>query len=162
MLNQNHAKQQINHLYAVKIVNTKTFENYQTKRTFKILHKLNCKCSFMIYLMECTLCKIQYVGKAEKPFNIRLNKHRKDANSNNPKAIPVSIHFKQAGHNFSKQATLTLTEQLNNTINTDIDTIKIRLKRGEDFSMLKPDALTPKGLNNLIRKYQAQHKSDAI
>ena len=124
MLNQNHAKQQINHLYAVKIVNTKTFKNYQTKRTFKILHKLNCKCSFMIYLMECTLCKIQYVGKAEKPFNIRLNKHRKDANGNNPKPIPASIHFKQAGHNFSKQAKFTLTEQLNNTINTDIDTRK--------------------------------------
>ena len=78
----------------------------------------------MIYLMECTLCKIQYVGKAEKPFNIRLNKHRKDANRNNPKPIPASIHFKQAGHNFSKQAKFTLTEQLNNTINTDIDTIK--------------------------------------
>ena len=30
--------------------------------------------------MEGTLCKIQYVGKAETPFNIRLNNHRKDAN----------------------------------------------------------------------------------
>ena len=30
--------------------------------------------------MEGTLCKIQYVGKAETPFNIQLNNHRKDAN----------------------------------------------------------------------------------
>ena len=38
--------------------------------------------------MECTFCKIQDVGKAETPFNIRLKNHRKDAN--NPKAIPAS------------------------------------------------------------------------
>ena len=38
--------------------------------------------------MECTLCKIQYVGKAETHFNIRLHNHLKDANGNNPKATP--------------------------------------------------------------------------
>ena len=90
-------------LCCTQIVNTKTFESYQTNGTFKIFHKLNCKSSFAIYLMECTLCKIQYVGKTEEtPFNIRLNNHRKDANGNNPKAIPESIHFKQPGHNFNK------------------------------------------------------------
>ena len=74
-------------LYCTQVVNTKTFESYQTKRTFKILHKLNFKSSFAIYLMERTICKIQYVGKVETPFNIRLNNHRKDTNGNNPKAI---------------------------------------------------------------------------
>ena len=109
--------------------------------------KLNCKSSFVIYLMECTLCKIQYLGKAETPFNIRLNNHRKDANGNNPKAIPASIHLKQPSHNFNKYAKFTLKEQFNKTINTDIDTIKIRLKRREDFWILKFDTLTSKGLN---------------
>ena len=93
--------------------------------------------------MECSLCKIQYVGKRETPFNIRLNSHRKDANGNNPKTILVSIHFKQPGHNFNKHAKF----KLNNTIDTDIDTIKIRLRRREDFWILKLDTLTPKGLN---------------
>ena len=84
--------------------------------------------------MECTLCKIQYVGKTETPFNIRLNNHRrKDAKGNNPKAIPASIHFKQAVHNFNKHAKFTLIEQINNTINTDIDKIKIKLNRREEF-----------------------------
>ena len=64
-------------LCCTQVVNTKTFESYQTKRTFKNFHKLNCKSSFVIYLMECTLRKIQYVGKAETPFNIRLNNHLK-------------------------------------------------------------------------------------
>ena len=81
----------------------KTFESYQTNGTFKIFHKLNCKSSFVIYLMECTLCLIKYVGKAGKPFNIRQNNHRQNANGNNSKAIPASTHFKQPGHNFNKQ-----------------------------------------------------------
>ena len=97
--------------------------------------------------MKCTLCKIQYVRKAETLFNIRLNNHRKDANGNNPKDIPASIHFKQPGHNFNKHLKFTLIEQINNTINSDIDTIIIRLKRREDFWILKLGTLKPKGLN---------------
>ena len=58
------------YFYCTQAVSTKNFESYQTKRTFKILHKLNCKSSFLTYLMECTLFKIQYVGKAEITFNI--------------------------------------------------------------------------------------------
>ena len=68
--------------------------------------------------MECTLCKIQYVGKAETPFNIRLNNHRKDVDGNNPKAIPASIHFKQPRHNFNKHSNSTLIKQVSNTIRT--------------------------------------------
>ena len=109
---------------------------------FKIFCKLNCKSSSVIYLMECTLCKIQYVGKVETPFNIRLNNHRKDVDGNNPKAIPASIHFKQPCHNFNKQSKFTLIKQVSNTINTDIDTMKIRLKRREDFWILKLDTNT--------------------
>ena len=101
--------------------------------------------------MECTLCKIQYVGKAETPFNIRLNKHRIDADA---KAIPASIHFKQPGHNFNKHAKFTLIEQ----INTNIDTIKIRLKRSEYFWILKLETLTSRELNqklNNVNKFQS-------
>ena len=104
--------------------------------------------------MKCTLCKIQYVGKAETSFNIRLNNHRIVANGNNPKAIPASIHFKQPGHNFNKHAKFTLIEQ----INTDIDTIKIRLKRSEYFWILKLETLTSRELNqklNNVNKFQS-------
>ena len=82
-------------LCGTQVVNTNTFESDQTNKAIKIFHKLNCKSSLVIYQMECTLCKIQYVGKAETAFNIKLHNHRKDANGNSPKAIPESIHFKQ-------------------------------------------------------------------
>ena len=32
-----------------QVLNTKTFESYQTERTFKSFHKLNCKSSFVIW-----------------------------------------------------------------------------------------------------------------
>ena len=40
------------------------------------LFNLNCKIEYVIYLMECILCKMQFAGKAETAFNLRLNNHR--------------------------------------------------------------------------------------
>ena len=54
------------------------FISQQTKRKFKIYHKINCKSEYVIYLTECTLCNKQSLGKAETACNIRLNDHRKD------------------------------------------------------------------------------------
>ena len=65
-------------LCSKQILHTTTFRSNQTKRIFHIYHNLNCKSKYVIYLLECTKCKIQYVGKAETEFNIRLNNHQKD------------------------------------------------------------------------------------
>ena len=96
--------------------------------------------------MECILCKIQYVGKSETPFNLRLNNHRKDVY--NPKAIPACNHFKIHGHNFMKHAKFTLIEQLTEISNVSKDTLRLRLKRRfKDFWIIKLKTLAPKGLN---------------
>ena len=34
--------------------------------------------NYVIYLLECVMCNIQYAGRSERLFNIRLNNHRKD------------------------------------------------------------------------------------
>ena len=72
--------------------------------------------------MEWALCKIQYVGKAETAFNIRLNNHRKDVN--NPKSIPADFHFRKPGHSFNLHAKFTLIEQLSNIHTTGKETLK--------------------------------------
>ena len=82
-----------------QIVHTTMFRSNQANRIFHIYHNLNCKSKYVIYLLECTKCKIQYVGKAETEFNIRLNNHRKDIWK--PDAIPASRHFSGKNHNFS-------------------------------------------------------------
>ena len=48
----------------------------QAVRTFDILHTLNCQSAFVIYIIECRMCKLQYVEKSETAFNLRLNNHR--------------------------------------------------------------------------------------
>ena len=53
-----------------QVINTSTFRSYQTQQLYTIFHKLNCKNKFIIYLMECASCRVQYVGKAEIAFNI--------------------------------------------------------------------------------------------
>ena len=95
--------------------------------------------------MERIICKIQYVVKSETPFNLRLNNHRKDVN--NPKAIPACNHFKMHGHNFMKLAKFTLIEQLTEVSNVRKDTLRLRLKRLEDFWIIKLETLAPKRLN---------------
>ena len=94
--------------------------------------------------MECTLFKIQYVGKAETAFNRRLNNHMEDVN--NPKPIPADLHFRKPGH-FNLHAKLKLIKQVSNIHATDKETLKLQLKRREDFWIQKLETLVPKGLN---------------
>ena len=131
-----------------QVIDTSTFESYQTRQLYTIVHKLNCKSKFIIYLIECALCKIRYLAKAEIAFNIRLNNHRKDVN--NAKSIPADFHFRKSGHSFSLHAKFTLMEQLSNNHTTDKETLKFRLKRREDFWIQKLEMLTPKGLNQKL------------
>ena len=100
--------------------------------------------------MECALCKVQYAGKAETTFNIRLNNHRKDVN--NPNSIPVDLHFRKPGHSFNLHAKFTLIEQLRTIDTIDKDTIKCRSKCREDIWIQKLETLTPKGLNQELNK----------
>ena len=57
--------------------------------------------------MECTLCKIQFVGKTEAPFNIPINNKQKKM-----KATPASMHFNQPDYNFKIIRNLFLEEKL--------------------------------------------------
>ena len=88
---------------------------------------------------------MQYVGKSETPFNLRLNNHRKDVY--NPKAIPACHHFKIHGHNFMKHTKFTLIEQLTEISHVSKHILRLRLKRREDFWIIKLKTLAPKGLN---------------
>ena len=94
----------------MQVVNSNTFRNNQTKIIFNICHTITCKSQWIIYLLECIVCDIQYVGKSETGFNIRLNNHRK--NVSNPKAILACVHFTKEEHSFIQHAKFTLKEQL--------------------------------------------------
>ena len=95
-----------------QVLTTKTFVTQQTKQTSNVFFNINCKSEYLIYLMECILCKMQYVGNAEAAFNRRLNNHRKDTNK--PNSILACKHVQEQGHNFNKHAKFVITGKLLN------------------------------------------------
>ena len=128
-----------------QVVSTTSFKSNQTNRVFKIFHNINCKSTFLIYLLECNICNIQDVGKSETTFNIRLNNHRKDVKDPNP--LPADKHFTLLGHDFNKNAKFTLIEKLTNTNKVATETLRERLKNRENSWIIKLRTLTPNGLN---------------
>ena len=96
------------------------------------------------------LCKIQYTEKSKTPFNLRLNNQIKGVN--NPKTIQACHHFEIPGHNFMKHAKFILIEQLSETSNVSKQSLRLRLKRREDFWIIKLETLALKLLNQETNK----------
>ena len=128
-----------------QVLKTTTFASTQTRETFKIFHQVTCHSNYVIYLSECILCNFQYVGKSETAFNIRLNNHRKDIKKRN--TIEVCKHFNNNEHTFSKHVKFIITEQLRNISSTPTETLKLRLKKRENFWITKLKTLIPYGFN---------------
>ena len=132
-----------------QVLTTNTFMSQQTKRTFNIFFNLNCKSEYVIYLMECILCKMQYVGKPETAFNLRLNNHRKDITK--PNSILACKYFQERGHNFNKHAEFIIIDKLVN-LNGSKKALRELLVIRENFWIQKLKTLVPFGLNPELSK----------
>ena len=77
------------------------------------MHDVNCSSVYVIYLIECTLCKKQYVGKSETSFHIKLNNHRNDVKKSD--AIFACRHFQERNHVFNKHEKFMIIDTLTNT-----------------------------------------------
>ena len=129
-----------------QVKETKIFTSNVTNQEYKIFHKTNCRSRFVIYLMECRKCKIQYVGKTKTAFNERLNKHRSDTVHPSPTTIPADLHFTSNQHNFDNDAKFTIIEEIKGQSKTPEEKDQILLKR-ENFWINKLRTLKPNGLN---------------
>ena len=123
---------------------TNTFMSQQTKRTFKIFFNLNCKSEYVIYLLECILCKIQYIGKAETALNLRIKNHRKDTGK--PNYILACKYFQKQGHDFNKHTKFIIIDKLIN-LHDSKETPREMLVVRENFWIQKLKMLVPFGLN---------------
>lgn len=118
---------------------TCTFSSTHTKKNYNILQEnLTCTSSYVVYLITCTKCQIQYVGETTLPLNLRLNLHRQHITHNNTQH-PVARHFNSKDHSFS------------NFSITPIQEIKSReenyLLARENFWINKLVTRNPHGLN---------------
>ena len=83
-----------------QVEKTNIFKTYTTGKTYKIFHQLTRKSHAMIYLFQCGICFIQYVGKSETAFNLEQNKYRKDSKKKD--AILACTHLQN--HIFQRES----------------------------------------------------------
>ena len=125
---------------------TNSFKSNVTNVSYKIFHKTNCKSYNIKYLLECTNCALQYVGKSEWPFNLRLNNYRHKS-ADFDKLLPVEQHFRLHGHDFSTNAKFTIIEKIENA---PIDKISSIIETHKDRWIRRLNTLHPNGLNNKL------------
>ena len=68
----------------------------RSNTTYKIQGKFNCQTKFAVYVMQCTICKKQYVGETTQTINARFRLHEsfiKNKRDNN-----IADHFNQENH----------------------------------------------------------------
>ena len=82
-------------------------------KVFDIFHTVNCQSSSVIYIIECQICRLQYVRKSETAFNLRLNNHRNHIKTgvNSCKLLEHFLHNSRS-HDFSKDITITIKQKL--------------------------------------------------
>ena len=100
-----------------KINQTTTFTSPNNKMTFTIFHAVDCHSSWIIYIIECNICKLQYIGKSETAFNLRLNNHRNDIKKG-VRSCELSEHFlhNTRTHDFDNNVTIIIIEQIKKII----------------------------------------------
>ena len=57
---------------------SKTFKSTNTKKCYNIKQNIDCDSSFVVYLVTCTRCQGQYVGKSVTAFKKRHSNHKQE------------------------------------------------------------------------------------
>lgn len=73
---------------------TSTASNF----SLKINGDFTCDSANVIYMLECSTCRMQYIGHTETSFRLRFNNHR--AHASNLPHLPLSKHVQMPGHSF--------------------------------------------------------------
>ena len=97
-----------------RINQTTTFTSPNNKKTFTIFHAMDCQSSWIIYIIECNISKLQYIGKSETAFNLQLSNHsnhiKKGVSSG--ELTDLFLHNTRT-HDFDNHVTITVTEKIN-------------------------------------------------
>ena len=132
--------------WCVLINKTSTFTGtWRVDKVFDIFHTVNCQSTFVIYIIQCRIYRLQYVGKSKTAFNLRLNNHR-NHNKRGVNSCELSEHFphNSRSHDFSKDVTITITEQIKPS-NMTIERKKEVPRAREIFWQSRLNTLQPNG-----------------
>ena len=100
-------------------------KSYSKKRIYRSLVNVTCNSSNLIYLIEWTICGIQYVGQTKNKILIRMNQHY--SSIKNQLETPASRYFNS--HSFKGFYPFRIT--ILTLIREDTDSIKGQEERNK-------------------------------
>ena len=118
-----------------------SFYSHVTRMECKIKFSCNCDSSGVVYLFDCVVCGVQYMGSTNTPSRLRFNNYKASyrrcrSGSSGPE-MDYFRHFSEEGHHGFVE---------------DIRVIVIDKRIGRDrtresFWQHKLDTFTPRGFN---------------
>ena len=118
---------------------THKFKSTFTKEEFIIKCTATCKTNNIIYLMECAICGLQYIGQTRRKLKERMYEHR--SNTDGKPASSLHKHLGSTNHdtNFDEMK-VTIIEH-------DPNWNDKRRQEREHFWIIKLKTLSPNGIN---------------
>ena len=116
---------------------SRQFYSTATKKCFRVRDSYTCSSKHVIYLITCTQCKKQYVGRTTKTLRERISQHKWSINKKEPRYI--SKHFNLPGHNLSHLKVQVIAKPETNNPEA--------LQRQETYWIHTLKTLQPSGLN---------------
>src|SRR5690606_23197789 len=86
---------------------TKHINSSDNSFVFEIRGNFNCNSKNVVYVFECNVCHMQYVGETQNIFRERFNNHKSlfysdiEHRLGNNNLSPLAAHYKQTKHGFS-------------------------------------------------------------
>ena len=131
-----------------QLISTTSFKSNQTNKTFKIYHKVNCKSSFVIYLLENNYETISAT------FNTMINQNHHSILASITIEIMSKVPMQYYLANISTDTIMTLIiKQIHDHRATkkSTETLKERLKQRENFWIMKRETLALYCLNQDLK-----------
>ena len=96
----------------------------------------------IIYILECSVCCLQYVGESKQPFHKRLTGHRSDLTKKS--FLPVSQHFGLSDHSLEdfNRIKILVIKHVQNCLWSDFER-----ENRERFWIKELRVLHPDGIN---------------
>ena len=74
------------------LVESDNFSSARTGKSYPIRQQLHCKSKYVIYLITCNKCNVQYIGSTTNEFKVRFRNHE-SAMSTKKNTCEAAIHF---------------------------------------------------------------------
>ena len=75
--------------------NSEHFHSNIDSREYRINYSFNCDLSNVVYLLECTVCGVQYVGSTCTPFGLRFDNYKACSRKfNSGASVPQAEFFR--------------------------------------------------------------------